>query len=262
MTTTPITNTDLRKRARDVVSLHWGQMLGMLLIIFAITFAVTLVLEAFILTIAAANEPLYAGLSLVSSIVTSAFTSALTLGHLAAMMRLEDDLPIRVTDVFSLMHKWLPAWGLGLWIGLKTFLWMLPGIAVIVIGFIAAVNSPAATSLVAIIGYIVMIVPAIRAMYSYTMATYIMADNPDVGVFNAVNQSKAMMTGRRWELFKLLVPYLLIILAAILVLALLIILTDANPFVTIIGVVALIVLTIRVAMQAGMAQLCFYKAYK
>ena len=45
------------------------------------------------------------------------------------------------------------------------------------------------------------IIPGIVAAYNYAMATYIMAENPDISPSMALERSKQMMNGRKWELF-------------------------------------------------------------
>ena len=47
------------------------------------------------------------------------------------------------------------------------------------------------------------IVGGIIKKYSYAMVPYIVAENPDVGASEAINLSKRMMYGHKWELFKL-----------------------------------------------------------
>ena len=45
------------------------------------------------------------------------------------------------------------------------------------------------------------IIPGIIASYSYSMTHYIMAENPEYGVNEAIAASKEMMRGNRWRLF-------------------------------------------------------------
>ncbi|MDD4075223.1 MAG: DUF975 family protein [Eubacteriales bacterium] len=45
------------------------------------------------------------------------------------------------------------------------------------------------------------VIPGIIASYRYAMAPYIMAQNPNVGIREAVNRSKEMMAGNKWRLF-------------------------------------------------------------
>ena len=45
------------------------------------------------------------------------------------------------------------------------------------------------------------VIPGIIAAYRYSMAPYIMAENPDIGIREAVNLSKQMMDGHKGRLF-------------------------------------------------------------
>ena len=45
------------------------------------------------------------------------------------------------------------------------------------------------------------VVPGIIAAYRYAMATYIMAEHPQMGIMEAIDASKQMMDGNKWSLF-------------------------------------------------------------
>lgn len=45
------------------------------------------------------------------------------------------------------------------------------------------------------------IIPGIVASYRYRMAVYLLIDNPQIGVLEALRRSKEMMYGHKWELF-------------------------------------------------------------
>ena len=45
------------------------------------------------------------------------------------------------------------------------------------------------------------IIPGVIAAYRYSMATYIMSENPDISPMEALERSKEMMDGRKWSLF-------------------------------------------------------------
>ncbi len=47
------------------------------------------------------------------------------------------------------------------------------------------------------------IIPGIIAGYRYSMAFYILADNDNISALDALNASKEMMRGHKWQLFKL-----------------------------------------------------------
>lgn len=52
------------------------------------------------------------------------------------------------------------------------------------------------------------VIPGIIAAYRYSMAFYIMAENPNIGVMEAIEQSKAMMAGHKWRLFCLDISFI------------------------------------------------------
>ena len=48
---------------------------------------------------------------------------------------------------------------------------------------------------------LLLIIPGIVAIYSYSMMFYILADNPSIKAMEAIDQSKKMMCGYKWKLF-------------------------------------------------------------
>jgi len=48
---------------------------------------------------------------------------------------------------------------------------------------------------------LLLIVPGIIAAFRYSMSFYILADNPDMGIMEAINESKRMMRGNKWKFF-------------------------------------------------------------
>lgn len=51
------------------------------------------------------------------------------------------------------------------------------------------------------------IVPGIIKMISYSMAPYILAENPEISALEAINLSKRMTDGHKWELFTLYLSF-------------------------------------------------------
>lgn len=52
------------------------------------------------------------------------------------------------------------------------------------------------------------IIPGIVASYRYAMAPYIMAQNPEIGVMDAINESKRMMQGNKGRLFCMQISFI------------------------------------------------------
>lgn len=104
---------------------------------------------------------------------------AVELGHDQYYMELCNDRAPAFKVLFSRFGIFFKALGLRLFVSLFIFLWML-----------------------------LLIVPGIVAAYRYSMASYIMAQNPDIGIREAVNRSKEMMAGRKWRMFCLDISFI------------------------------------------------------
>ncbi len=52
------------------------------------------------------------------------------------------------------------------------------------------------------------IIPGIVAAYRYAMATYILAQEPDIGILEAISRSKALMEGNKGRLFCLHISFI------------------------------------------------------
>ena len=85
-----------------------------------------------------------------------------------------------VNELFSHFSLILKVFGLSLWMSLFIFLW-------------------------ACLCYI----PGIIAALRYSQAFYILAENPEKGIRQCVNESKMMMSGRLWEYFVLQLSFIL-----------------------------------------------------
>ncbi len=97
---------------------------------------------------------------------------AVELGHNAYYIDLCNNTEPAFDVLFSRFRIFLKALGLRLYMALFIFLWSL-----------------------------LFIIPGIIAAYRYAMAPFIMAQDPNVGIREAVNRSKDMMQGRKWKLF-------------------------------------------------------------
>lgn len=57
------------------------------------------------------------------------------------------------------------------------------------------------TGLFAFLWSLLFIIPGIIAAYRYSQAFYLLADNPELTVSEAIDESKRMMDGAKWKLF-------------------------------------------------------------
>ena len=112
------------------------------------------------------------GIAFVIGIVLFFIGSIVELGYNRFNLNLIDGEEVSIGQVVSYFPHWKKAISVSFLRWLYTFLWSL-----------------------------LFIIPGIIASYSYTMATYIMAENPDISAREALRWSKDIMQGNKWRLF-------------------------------------------------------------
>lgn len=279
MSNPTVENVYTRQTAKELAKKHFWKLLGMMLTVAAITYAVMFGCAALAgaLGTASGSEGLALVLSLIAVLAAFLVASGLSLGLISAMLYIcrGGEQP-RVSQVFSRMGKSLKAFGLTLWIGLKTMLWALPGYVLIGVAafFLAASTSTntaagssanAAFALLPFLAMFVIFALVIPAVYRYMLSTYILADNPETGVFECVRQSKAMMKGHKWQAFKLVVPLVLLLYLGVflvaLVFGLLVALLGENALsliASIVLLVAWVILILYFSIRVSLGYCVFY----
>lgn len=139
----------------------------------------------------------------ITTLITWLFSPVLTLGFNHTLIKTLRREEVAVTTVLARLPLFFKAIGLNLMIFLRLVLWMLPGMALSMFGAVVTLLEPSIGGLLMLAAMAVMFVLMIRAMYSYRLATYIMADVPEKGINASIRRSKEVMKGRRMELFGL-----------------------------------------------------------
>ncbi len=101
------------------------------------------------------------------------------LGYCTFLLNICDYQKASLGDLFSQMGNFLKGFLLPLLTGIFVFLWSL-----------------------------LFIFPGVMKAYSYAMAPYILAENPDMSPLEAIRQSKEMMQGNRFRLFTLQLSFI------------------------------------------------------
>ena len=125
-----------------------------------------------------------------------------------------------VTTVFCRLRIAHKAVGLRLFMLLKVFLWMIPGVALSFLAMLPVINSTATvwedlvpalntTLRLTSLASLVMTVPAVIAYLRYSLADLVMAEKPETGVRASVAESKKLMAGKKGTLFCLLFSFIL-----------------------------------------------------
>ena len=139
----------------------------------------------------------------ITTLITWLLSPVLTLGFNHTLIKTLRREEVAVTTVLARLPLFFKAIGLILMIFLRLVLWMLPGMALSMFGAVVTLLEPSIGGLLMLAAMAVMFVLMIRAMYSYRLATYIMADVPETGINASIRRSKEVMKGRRMELFGL-----------------------------------------------------------
>ncbi len=58
------------------------------------------------------------------------------------------------------------------------------------------------------LGCIAFIIPGIILALAYSMSTYLLVDNPDMGIVEILKNSRTMMQGNKWRLFCLMISFI------------------------------------------------------
>lgn len=97
---------------------------------------------------------------------------AVTLGYAQFNLNLVDDQDPHFSDIFSHIHRLWEGFCMQFFQGMMVFLWSL-----------------------------LFVIPGIIASYRYSMTPYILAENMELSVMEAITESKKMMRGNKFRLF-------------------------------------------------------------
>lgn len=142
-----------------------------------------------------------------TSAITLLLGPVLGLGFSHTLLKALRREEITYSTVLARLPLFFKAIGLDAMIGLRVFLWMLPGWGVSLLGAVIMVFEANIGILVMVVAMVLMFVLMIRAMYRYRLASYVLADAPQTGINAAIRRSKEIMKGRKMELFSLEVSF-------------------------------------------------------
>ena len=112
-------------------------------------------------------------------IIAVILLSGMMLGIMQMFLKIARGEAVAVKDIFCRMQYSLKAFGLVIVVGIFVCLWS-----------------------------ILFIIPGIIAAYRYSQVFFIMAENPEIGIMEAIRRSKEMMTGHKMEFFVLQLSFI------------------------------------------------------
>ncbi len=162
---------NLRALSRDSLTGKWGlSVAGTLL------YAVLTIIPVIILNSIFGDGDTPAGISTVYNIL---ITGPMTLGYAMFAMSIFRKRETSPAEVFYGFERFGKALGLYIVLSIFIFLWTL-----------------------------LLIIPGIIAVFRYSMSFYILADNPNMGIMEVINESKKMMQGNKWKFFCLNISFI------------------------------------------------------
>lgn len=202
-------NATIRSRAWELTRSNIGRLFLMYLVAGAIPSVTAVILMSIASAAMYASTALGVILMIVAFVTIILCAVALSLGLQSGYLKLIRGGSASVGDVFSRIDCSFKGLLLTLFIGLRIWLWMLPGLVVTTIG--ASIGNGFGVFLM-IVGLILSYALMIPAAFRYCMATTALADHPEMGVMDAFHKSIEIMDGRRMTYFKLIIVLTLILM--------------------------------------------------
>ena len=173
---------ELKENAKKSLKGNWGQAILVMVIMGLITLALSCV--GFVGNSANLSDPqtiqaildgttsIMSPAQLISAVLSIVISAFLALGSVSFYMKLSRNEKVTYKELFSKKSLWLLYIGVSIMTAIFVGLWSL-----------------------------LLIIPGIVASYKYSMVNYIMVDNPEIGVFEAIRKSKEMMYGHKLDYF-------------------------------------------------------------
>ena len=156
---------NLRALGREALKGKWGLGIVGTLILFALT-----IIPAIIFNAIFGNGE--ATTSSVSTVYSMLISGPMTLGYAMFAISIFRRRETSPAEVFYGFERFAKAFGLYIVMSIFIFLWTL-----------------------------LLIVPGIIAAFRYSMCFYLLADHPEMGIMEALNESKRLMKGNKWKYF-------------------------------------------------------------
>lgn len=162
---------ELKQRAKDSLKGKYGEAIKILLLYYAISFAIGFFLGFLNLGEDTTN--------LLSAIVGIVVSGLFLFGYNNFFLKISRNEEVTYKELFSKTNLFLTCIALTFLIGIFTFLWSL-----------------------------LFIIPGIIAALNYSIAYFVALDNPEMGAMDVLRKSKELMYGHKMEYFILTLSFL------------------------------------------------------
>ena len=167
------TRAELKAMAKESLQGKYGDAIVITVLLFIISALIGGGTAAFTTNMSEENA------EIIESIVELILSGLFTFGYLSFFLKISRNEDVEINELWSKTSMFMTFIAAAILIGLFTTLWTL-----------------------------LLIIPGIIAAYSYQMTLYILLDNPDMNVMDAIKESKRMMKGHKMDYFILQLSFI------------------------------------------------------
>jgi len=172
-------NKELRACAREQLNGVWGKMAFAFFVMFLIYLPYYLLSVIDGIYMFQLQEPVFSEITKVLYIFLLIANGPFSLGFAGYFLKRVRNEEFSTKNIFDGFKRFFPSFALMILTAIFIFLWSL-----------------------------LLIIPGIIKSLSYSMAFYIMYDNPEIEPLEALEKSQIMMKGYKWKLFLLLLSFI------------------------------------------------------
>ena len=145
-------------------------------------------------------------ISVVITIIDYLIVFLLQLGCISYFLKMSRNEEVKIEEVFSKSSILIKAIIISIISGALLYLGTFLGIFSMAIGMVGALdygNTNIFFGWLSILGLVslVMDIIGIILLFAYSMALYLLIDNPQIGIIKSLKESRRMMKGHKWEYF-------------------------------------------------------------
>lgn len=210
---------DFRALARDTLRGKWGPAVAVCLVAGLIVGVPSLIVNFSSASMLEVVEELemerlltaltrLAAVSWIASIVSWVLSGALNFGIADYFTRLVKGEPVAFKQLFAHFGRIGKGMGMTFMITLFSVLWsmlfVLPGSLLVALLILLGVES----MLLVVLVMMACIIPCAFVVFRYAMVPYLLAEFTDLGVMDAIRESKRLMRGNCWRYFCLIMSFI------------------------------------------------------
>lgn len=212
-------NPAIRQRSAAMVKAHLGELVCLYAVYALLSLATVGIFTGivFLVEVGISSAFLTFVVGAIGLIASLMLINVFSYGLLKARIAIYNNQHPGLGMLFSCFNRIVGCLGLSLWVPIRIILYFLPGAAVAVVGLFIAMSTAVPGwciplgILLSVAGYLAAVAMTVLALFRFSMSFCIFAENSaGFSVMEAVDSSRRIMIGRKFQYFRLLLPYWLI----------------------------------------------------